>query len=105
MARADALLLDIGGCVGAVVVYTEAAYAGAELELAPAGSPRSHYLHNVVRRRTDATGKTHFAAVFPEVREGRYTLWCPGSTGPLGEVAVAGGHVSKVHAGGLPPAA
>lgn len=99
MQRADALVLEIGGDVGALVVYTDATCAGAELDLAPAGSPRSHDLHNVVRPRTTAGGGTVFAAVFPQVQEGRYTLWGVDGTGPVAEVAVLGGAVSEAHAG------
>jgi len=94
MARADALVLDIGGRVGAVIVYTGPAWEGRELDLTPAGSPRSHQLHNVVRRRTTPAGESLFAAVFPEVQEGTYTLW--GTAGPLGQVVVTGGKVSEI---------
>jgi hypothetical protein len=95
MDRADALVLDIGGEVGAVLVYTDESLAGKELDLVPAGSPRSHDLHNVVRRRTTANGEALFAAVFPEVPQGRYTLWGLADQ-VLAEVVVAGGCVTKV---------
>jgi hypothetical protein len=98
MARADALVLDIGEDVGAAVVYTEASCAGWVLDLTPAGSPRSHDLHNVVRRRTAPTGEAVFAAVFPQVHRGRYSLWGDAAV-PLAEITVAGGTVSVVYAG------
>ena len=94
MDRADALVLEIGGDVGALVVYTDCSLAGTELDLVPAGSPRSHEVHNVVRPRTTGTGETVFAAVFPQVREGHYTLWGASATSPLGDVAVVGGAVA-----------
>ena len=82
MDRADALVLEIGGDLGALVVYTDRSLAGTELDLVPAGSPRSHDVHNVVRPRTTGTGETVFAAVFPQVREGCYTLFGPAPRAP-----------------------
>jgi hypothetical protein len=96
MERADALVLDIGEDIGALVVYTDRSLAGTELDLVPAGSPRSHDVHNVVRPRTTGTGETVFAAVFPQVREGHYTLWGASATSPLADVAVVGGSVATV---------
>ena len=97
MASADALVLDIGGDVGAVVVYADGGSTGRQLDLTPAGSARSHHLHNVVRRRTTPAGETVFAAVFPEVREGRYALWGADDE-PVAELTVTGGEVSVVYA-------
>lgn len=98
MASADALVLEIGGDVGAVIVYTDASCLGRELDLTVAGSARSHDLHNVVRRRTTPAGEMVFAAVFPQVGEGQYALWGR-ARGPVAEVTVGGGRVSVVHAG------
>lgn len=103
MRRADALVLEIGGEVGALVVYADATFDGKELDLVPVGSPRSHHLHNVVRRRTTASGDVAFAAVFPQVLEGRYTLWGGAGASPLAEAAVAGGRVSEAHIERLEP--
>lgn len=95
MTRADALVLDIGGDVGAVVVYIGPSSEGKELDLTPVGCPRSHDLHNVVRRRTTAAGHMVFAAVFPQVHEGSYWLWAD-APGPIAELTVVGGQVCTV---------
>jgi hypothetical protein len=94
----DALVLDIGGDVGALIVYTDESCLGSEIDLTPAGSPRSHDLHTMVRRRR-ATGRDVVAGLYPEVRQGRYTVWGINGTGPLGEVEVTGGRVGEFHAG------
>jgi len=97
MERADALVLEIGEDVGAVVVYMGPSSEGKQLDLTPAGSPRSHHLHNVVRRRTTPAGDKVFAAVFPQVHEGIYWLWAEGPE-PIAELAVVGGQVCTVNA-------
>jgi|SRR5579875_94100 len=104
MARADALVLEIGGDVGALIVYTGPGCDGRQLDLTPSGSPRSHHLHNVVRRRTTPAGEVVFAAVFPQVLQGRYDLWGDGDS-PVAELVVTGGQVSVVHAEGCPQSA
>jgi hypothetical protein len=97
-ARADALVLNIGEDIGALVVYTAASCEGWVLDLTPAGAPRTHEIHNVVRLRTTPSGETVFAAVFPEVHQGRYSLWGDAPV-PLAQVNVSGGEVCTVCAG------
>jgi len=94
----DALILDIGGDVGALIVYADEARLGAEIDLTPLGAPRSHHMHTMVRRRR-ATGKDVIAGLYPELAEGTYTLWGLQGTGPIGEVTILGGQVSEFHAG------
>lgn len=48
------LVLDIGGDVGALVLYADESYLGAEIDLTPAGTPRNHHVHTVIRRRAPA---------------------------------------------------
>jgi hypothetical protein len=99
MAHADALVLDIGKDVGAVIACTGPGCEGGQLDLTPAGCARSHELHNIVRRRTTPAGDVVFAAVFPQVAQGRYWLWGAGDQ-PVAELAVAGGEVTTVCLGG-----
>lgn len=94
----DALVLDIGGDIGALIVYADESCLGSEIDLTPVGAPRSHHLHTMVRRRR-ATGKDVIAGLYPEVGEGVYTIWGVGATGPLGEVTVVGGRVSEFQGG------
>jgi hypothetical protein len=94
----DALVLDIGGDIGALIIYADESCLGSEIDLTPAGATRSHHLHTMVRRRR-ATNKDVIAGLYPEVREGAYIVWGLEDSGPLGEVTITGGQVSEFHAG------
>jgi hypothetical protein len=95
---ADALVLDIGGDIGALIIYADEACLGSEIDLTPVGVLRSHHLHTMVRRRR-ATNKDIVAGLYPEVPEGTYTVWGLDDSGPIGEVTIMGGHVSEFQAG------
>lgn len=94
----DALVLDIGGDIGALIIYADERCLGAEVDITPAGTPQSHDLHTMVRRRR-ATGHDVIAGLYPEVLQGTYTVWGLGHSGPVGEVTVRGGHVSEFQGG------
>ncbi len=98
----DALVLDIGGDFGALILYADETCLGAEIDLTPAGAPRSHHMHTMVRRRR-ATKKDIFAGLYPELVEGTYTIWGRGDSGPIGEVTIVGGQVTEFHGGGCRP--
>jgi len=88
------VVIDIGGRVGALVVYTDAAVAGLEIEVTPtdgAGPPT----HTAVRERRLPRG-TRFAAVFPALPAGSYRLPPIGSA-PGRDVTVGPGRVTEVH--------
>jgi hypothetical protein len=94
---ADALVLDIGGSVGALVLYSDETCLGLEIDLTPAGAPRSHHMHTMIRRRR-AVDREFIVGVYPELVEGVYTVWGIDDR-PLGEVTVVGGQVSEFHSG------
>jgi hypothetical protein len=94
---AEALVLDIGGNVGALVLYAEEACLGLEIDLTPEGAPRSHHMHTMIRRRR-AVDREFIAGVYPELDEGTYTVWGIDDR-PLGEVTIVGGRVSEFHSG------
>ena len=94
---ADALVLDIGGNVGALVLYSDEACLGLEIDLTPAGAPRSHHMHTMIRRRR-AVDREFIAGVYPELVEGTYTVWGVDDR-PLGEVTIVGGQVSEFDSG------
>jgi hypothetical protein len=66
---ADALVLDIGGSVGALVLYADPSCLGIEIDLTPVGAPRSHHMHTMIRRRR-AVDREFIAGVYPELLEG-----------------------------------
>src|SRR5271170_3391997 len=47
----DALVLDIGEDIGALILYAEEGCLGQEIDLTPIGAPRSHHMHTMIRRR------------------------------------------------------
>jgi hypothetical protein len=94
---AEALVLDIGGDIGALVLYAEASCLGREIDLTPSGSSRSHHMHTMIRRRR-AVDREFIAGVYPELTAGSYTVWGLDDH-PLGEILITGGAVSEFQAG------
>jgi hypothetical protein len=90
--RDGAVVVDIGGDVGALIIDTPAALAGVEIEISPAGSTRRS--HVAVRER-HGDGQPRHAAVFPALAAGTYTLWEPGG-GARGTVEVGGARVTRI---------
>jgi hypothetical protein len=93
----DSLVLDIGGDVGALILYADESCLGREIDLTVAGSPRSHQMHTMIRRRRSLNAD-FIAGVYPELASGTYTLW--GLDGvALGDVVIDGGQVTEFQAG------
>jgi hypothetical protein len=118
-----AVVLDIGGDVGALIVSTPAHLAGVEIEICPAGARgrvpdegagwwagtwRAHHHdqasdhehgpawpHVGVLRRA-LGGVDQCAAVFPGLRAGRYDLWIKPDHSTALTASVVGGQVSTV---------
>lgn len=90
-----AVVLDIGGDVGALVVIAPASLVGEEIEIRAVGGPAPADLaHVAVVGRPTGNGVT-YSAVFAELTRGRYELY----RRPHGPVAlrvdVAGGEVCQ----------
>jgi hypothetical protein len=95
-APGDHLVLDIGGDVGALVIYATADHDGAEIEISPASALGARS-HNVVRtRRTQSAGRP--AAVFPALPAGDYIVWRDRVTA-AGTITIRGGEVTEFHLG------
>lgn len=94
---AEALVLDIGDDIGALVLYATEECLGKEIDLSPVGHPRSHHVHTMIRRRR-GVGQEFIAGVYPQLHEGEYTVWSI-DAGPLGEVTITGGAVTEFQAG------
>ena len=69
----ESVVLDIGRDVGALMIYTKAELRGREIEVSPLGSAATRVHVEVLERR--ANGRPVFAAVFPQLRAGRYEIW------------------------------
>ncbi len=85
--------VEVGEGLGAVVLWTTAQLAGLELDISAAGDP-THRHHVAVLGRQLPLG-TRYAAVYPALAAGRYTIWHPDGQGQL-DVEVPPGVVTEV---------
>jgi hypothetical protein len=82
------VVLELGPGAGALVLHTPAELNGAEIDISLAAS-RGHRTHSMVRPRHVAGG-TQYAAVYPGLPPGEYTIWRADGT-PASTVTVSGG--------------
>lgn len=94
-ASQSAVVLDIGGDVGALVLYTGAEDDEAEIDISPGTDQDAPRTHNQVHPRRTRSG-TVYSAVYPSLTEGEYTLW-RNETTPEATIAIRGGHVTEHH--------
>jgi hypothetical protein len=87
------VVLDIGAGVGALIVYTDGAMHGSEIEISPADDD-VHRAHKEVLERERA-GHPAFTAVFDTLPAGSYTLWSAGRP-PVRGVCVEGGRITEL---------
>ena len=96
-----AVLLDIGGDVGALVVEMPREMLGVEIEIRPAGAPaasrhgHAHHPHVAVVDRQTPAGPMP-SLVFGEVQAGTYHLCDKGGTEALATVTVRGSEVTQL---------
>ncbi len=93
----DALVLDIGGDVGALILYADETLVGSEVDLTREGEAHHHGTHTAIRRRR-VNGADVICGVYPELHIGTYQVWGLHDR-PIGTVAIEGGRVSEVRAG------
>jgi len=82
------VVLELGPGTGTLVLHTPADLNGTEIDITLTGST-SHRTHSMVRPRHVATG-TRYAAVYPRLPPGDYTIWKQDGT-PARTVTVAEG--------------
>ena len=87
------VVLNLGPGTGALVLYTPADLDGAEIEISRDDNPGARRTHSQVRQR-QLPGQTRYAAVYPDLAAGRYTIWRDQRT-PAAAVTVAGGEVTS----------
>ncbi len=92
----ESLLIDIGGELGALVVYAGEELVGREVEIASIGAEQAIAgpVHNVVRRRR-AGSQVVYAAVFPDLPAGVYKPYGLAAGGHQ-LIAVVGGRVTEI---------
>ena len=91
--RLENAILDIGGDIGALILYTGAGYAEREIEVSLEGHDE-HRTHTAIHERRTSAGAV-YAGIYPELRAGRYRIWAdrPGLTD---HVTIVGGEVAEV---------
>jgi hypothetical protein len=90
-----AVILDIGGDIGALVLYTSAEDDEAEIDISPGTDPAAPRSHNQVHPRQAPSG-TVYSAVYPALAAGDYTLWRDEHT-PEATITIRGGQVTEHH--------
>ena len=87
------VVMDVGGNIGALVLYTPAGMDGREIEISRDAAPGARRTHSRVRPRHMAAG-TRYAAVYPDLPAGAYTIWADEHR-PAGRVVITGGRVTN----------
>ena len=87
------VVLELGAGVGALVLLTPADLDGREIEISPEGCAVGRRTHSRVRPRHMATG-TRYAAVYPDLPAGPYTIWTD-EEHAAGSVVITGGRVTN----------
>ncbi|SRR6266567_3516585 len=89
------VVLELGPGIGALILYTPAEMDGEEIEISLDDEPGARRTHSQVRAR-HMPGRTTYAAVYPSLPAGRYTIWRDEHR-PAATVTVAGGQASSCH--------
>jgi hypothetical protein len=86
------VVLELGAGVGALVLYTPAELDGREIEISP-DDRAARRTHSQVRPRHMPAG-TRYAAVYPDLAAGPYTIWADEELS-AGQVEIAEGRVTN----------
>ena len=87
------VILELGADVGALVLLTLAELDGREIEISPDDAPAGRRTQTQVRPRHQPAG-TRYAAVYPDLAAGAYTVWADEHR-PAGRVVITGGRVTN----------
>jgi len=91
---AGSVVLDLGAGIGALILAAPAELAGREIEISPArGGSSARRTHSLVRERRTGAGLS-YAAVYPGLAVGDYTIWQDAVT-PAATVTVHSGQVTS----------
>jgi hypothetical protein len=88
------VVLELGPGIGALVLFTPPGMDGREIEISRCdGATGARRTHSQVRPR-HMVSVTRYAAVYPDLAAGSYTIWADAAR-PAGEVVIAGGRVTN----------
>jgi hypothetical protein len=89
----EPVVLEIGGELGALIVYTDPSLLHQEIEISPTGEDERRSHKDVLERVVG--GRSFYAAVFDRIPDGDYTLWHHG-TPRLRGAKVAAGRIAEL---------
>jgi hypothetical protein len=89
----ETVVLDIGGEIGALIIYARPHLRGQQLDVSVVGGDAPSIHTDVLERRLN--GCPVFAAVFPELSQGHYRIWAPELDLP-DDVVIRGGEIAEV---------
>ena len=84
----EQVVLELGGDLGALIVYTDPVLLHEEIEISPEGDDARRSHKDVLERVVG--GRSLYAAVFDRLPEGAYTLWHRGRPLTRGAAVPAG---------------
>jgi hypothetical protein len=87
------VVLEIGPELGALIVHTDAAMHGVEIEISPSSDDDRRSHKQVLERSVG--GRAAFTAVFDQLAPGTYTLWTDDVARVRG-VNVRGEHIAEL---------
>ncbi|MEP7024480.1 MAG: hypothetical protein ABJB47_11920, partial [Actinomycetota bacterium] len=92
--RPGSVVLNVGPGIGALVLHVPAELDGHEIEISHQDLPPGHHrTHSQVRERRVGS-HVQYAAVYPDLPPGEYTLWRDATT-PAGIVKIGSGEVTS----------
>lgn len=86
------VVLELGPGIGALVLHTPPEMNGREIEISSHGSHLARRIHSLVRPRA-TSGQTRYAAVYPQLPAGDYTIWKNDRT-QAATITIYGGHIT-----------
>jgi hypothetical protein len=89
------VVMELGAGIGALILYTPPGLDGEEIEISRDDEPGAKRTHSRVRPRP-MPAATKYAAVYPGLPAGRYTIWRDEHT-PATVTTVTGGQVSSCY--------
>jgi hypothetical protein len=87
------VIMELGADTGALILYTPADLDGAEIEISRHGDLLGRRTHSQVRQR-HVVSATKYAAVYPSLAAGQYTIWRD-QDHAAGTVTIAGGQITS----------
>jgi hypothetical protein len=89
----EAVVLDLGADIGALIVHTDPDMHGVEVEISATGKDQVRSHKEVLER--EIHGHPAYTAVFDNVHEGSYTLWVD-DVAHARDVVVTGGAIAEL---------